>query len=109
MLCSLSVEVNRRLYMMFIISLRKRSPGVGVYLVSACWGEVVQRRLAKRVGELRVVHRASQDQRTYRSGDGDERPLVRAGLPPVGRLTPDQIDHLLDAARRSTPHLGRLA
>ena len=54
--------------------------------VSACWGEVVQRRLAQRVGEFRVVHGAGQDQRTDRGGDGDERQLMRAGLSPLGQI-----------------------
>ena len=52
---------------------------------------MVQRRLAQRLGELGVVHGAGKDQRTEGGREGDKCALVCPRLPPIRRLTRDQI------------------
>ena len=81
--------------MMSIILLNKRNPASGAW-VSACGGEVVQRRLAHGVGELGVVHGAGQDQRADQRGnrapfDIEQGSHQDAG-PLRGGLRPDPIE-----------------
>jgi hypothetical protein len=55
-------------------------------------GEVLQRRFAQRVGKTRIVDGAGEYEGTDHRGHGDGRVLVRAPLPPVGRLTGDEVE-----------------
>ena len=103
------VTSSTMLYMMIIIFKIEHADRRGPGGVSPGRSEMLQRRLAQRVGKPGVVDGARQHQCADHRRDGDEGVLVRAGLPPVGRLAGDEVDHLLDAARGGAPYLGRLA
>src|SRR6476659_11309546 len=70
--------------------------------------EIPERRLAERIGELRVIHCPRELDRADHGGHGHECALVRIRLSPIGQLPRDEIHHLLDVARGGLPNLARL-
>src|SRR5687767_6042246 len=71
--------------------------------------EVIQDCSAEVIGEFGIADSARQSQCSDHRRDGDKRVPMSTWLSPIGQLTRNQVDHLLDASRGGTPDLGSLA
>src|SRR5438094_1051511 len=66
------------------------------------------RRFTDTFGQLRIVHRPREQQRTNQRSDDRHRFLVRGALSPFGELLLDETDELLDATGDGAAHFGTL-
>src|SRR5205814_6063868 len=62
------------------------------------------RRFTDTFGQLRIIYRPREHQRTDQCGDDSHRLLVRGALTPFGELLLDEPDQLLDPPAHHAPH-----